>query len=382
MPVDSEQLDKLLELIEQHIDLDRCQQVDERYRRSLAYEDVDCPPLVCQPEFGTHWQVPEPWDQFEHYTYRKSFDDPAAMMQNMLLDRVVPGLILKDDSPLAIRNDHGTIQVASLLSDSWEMYEDNYPWVKSLGSTEAIRAIVEADQEIDFNSGVLPQSTRTLKFYREKLDDYPNCRQAVQISLPDMQGPMDTADILWGSEIFLMILQEPDLVTAMLDKIVRSMLTVIDYYRKLTYDRLDPLANTQHGYNIPGRLMIRNDSSIMVSPDTYQQMIAPHDARLIKEFGFGSFHFCGNGQHLVEPMLDIPGIRGLDFGQANMMDVDEIYKMVSPHKVALTCLKPSRDALISGKAKVDFPTGVVFVYLTQRFDEAREVASGYYLSAR
>ena len=299
------------------------------------------------------------------------------MMQNMLLDRVLPGLILKDDSALAIRNDHGTIQIASILSGSWKMHEDNYPWVKSLGSTEAIRALIEDDSEIDWNGGVLPQSTRTLEFYREMLSKYPKCRQAIQISLPDLQGPMDTADMLWGTEIFMMILQEPGLVRALLDKVVRTMLGVIEYYRKFTYDRLDPAANTQHGYNIPGRLMIRNDSSIMISPDTYGEIVGPSDAKLLQKVGKGSIHFCGNGQHLVEPMLEIPDLCGLDFGQADMMDIKKIYEMAQERKVALTCLKPSRHELISGQVVADFPTGVVLVYNTESIDDACEVVAAY-----
>ena len=377
MSADLKQLDKLLELIEQHIDLEHSQGVDERYRRSLAYEEVDYPPLVFQSELGKPWKLPKPWDTFERYNYRQAFEDPAAMMQNMLLDRVVPGLILKDDSPLAIRNDHGTIQIASILGGAWEMHENNYPWVKSLGSSEAIRALVEEDRDIDFSCGVQPQSMRTLEFYNEKLSGYPKCKEAIQISLPDLQGPVDTADILWGTEIFLMILQEPQLVTAIMDKIVRTMLAVADHYRKLTYDRLYPVANTQHGYNIPGRLLIRNDSAIMVSPDTYHQVIAPQDARLLKEVGGGSIHFCGNGQHLVEPMLEIPDLRGLDFGQAGMINVKKIYEIARQQKVALTCLKPSRDDLTSGQAVADFPTGVVFICNTETIDDARGVVMAY-----
>ena len=377
MSADLNQLDKLLELIEQHIDLENHQRVDQRYRRSLAYEEVDHPPLVSQPEFGKRWELPKPWEKFEHYSYRQAFDDPAAMMQNMLLDRVVPGLILKDDSPLAIRNDHGTIQIASILGGAWEMHENNYPWVKSLGSSEAIRALVEEDRDIDWNCGVLPQSTWTLEFYNEKLSDYSTCKEAIQISLPDLQGPVDTADILWGTEIFLMMLQEPQLVTSLMDKIVRAMLDVIDHYRKLTYDRLNPAANTQHGYNVPGRLMIRNDSAIMVSPDTYRQVIAPQDAKLLKEVGSGSIHFCGNGQHLVEPMLEIPNLRGLDFGQAEMMDIKKIYEMASQRKVALTCLKPPRDDLMSGKTVTDFPTGVVCICNTETINGAREIVMAH-----
>jgi len=371
------QLNDLLKLIEERIDLEHCQKVDERYRAALSYEEVDRPPLVVQPEFGKIWKLPAPWDKFRRYSYKRAFEDPAAMMQNMLLSRVVPGLILKDDSPLAIRNDHGTIQIAALLGGKWHMHEDNYPWVGSLNSKDAIRALVEDDSKIDSLGGVLPQSTRALEFYAEQLSKYPLCKKGIQISLPDLQGPIDTADILWGSEIFMELLLEPELVSAFMDKIVETMLSVADYYRGFVYDKLDPLANTQHGYNIPGRILIRNDSAIMVSPDTYREMILPHDAKLMKKIGSGSIHFCGDGQHLIEPMLDIPDLRGLDLGQPELMDVKSIYVQCSERKKVLTNLHPTREDLISGNAVRDYPTGVVFVYNTETIEDAVEVVKNY-----
>lgn len=371
------QLSQILELIEEQIDLDHCRKVDDRYRRALSYEQVDRPPLTVQAAFGATWKLPPPWARFQRYTYRQAFDDPAAMLQNMLLNRVVPGVLLKDDNPLAIRNDHGTIQIASLLGGQWHFHQDNYPWVSSLGSTDAIQELVAENGEIDFNGGVIPQSTETLEFYGEQLANYPNCKQAIQISLPDLQGPIDTADILWGSEIFAEILARPDLVSAILVKVVDAMLQVAEYYRQFAVDKLDPLANTQHGYNIPGRLMIRNDSAIMVSPDTYRRMIMSHDARVLKEVGGGSIHFCGNGEHLIEPMLEIPHLRGIDLGQPEMMDIKGIYQMCAQKKVALTHLTPSRDDLVSGKAIKAYPTGVAFVYNTEDIEDGGDVVKRY-----
>jgi len=377
MTADLKQLEELLNLIEERIDLEHCRAVDERYRKSLSCDDVDRPPLVVQSAFGKSWELPVPWDKFELYSYRQAFDEPAAMMQNKLLDRVVPGLILKDDSPLAIRNDHGTIQIASLLGGQWHFHGDNYPWVGSLGSTDAIEEMLQRDNEIDFNGGVLPQSTATLKFYNEQLSKYPNCKQAIQISLPDLQGPIDTADILWGSEIFVEILANPQLVTAMMTRVVDTMLEVARHYRQFAADKLDPIANTQHGFNIPGRLLIRNDSAIMVSPDTYREMIMPHDAKLLKEIGTGSIHFCGNGQHLIEPMLEIPDLRGIDLGQPELMDIKRIYEMCVEKKVAITHLRPSRDDLVGTKAIQNFPTGAVFVYNTENIEDALDVVKKY-----
>lgn len=374
---DMKQLDELLNLIEERVNLKHCRKVDERYRKALSYKPVDRPPLVIQSAFGKSWTLPKPWDKFNRFTYRQAFDEPAAMLQNMLLDRVVPGLILEDDNPLAIRNDHGTIQIASLLGGQWHFHDDNYPWVSSLGSTDAIKSLIEKDSDIDFSSGVIPQSTRTLGFYATKLSKYPKCKQAIQVSLPDLQGPIDTADILWGSKIFAEILVEPEIVTAMLDKVVSTMLKVANYYRQFATDKLDPFANTQHGYNIPGRLLIRNDSAIMVSPDTYREMVLPHDAKLLREVDAGSIHFCGNGQHLIEPMLEISGLCGIDLGQPEMMDIKRIYEMCAEKKVAVTNLKPSREDLISGKAVQEYPTGVVFVYSTEDVGNAIDVVERY-----
>ena len=119
----------------------------------------------------------------------------------------------------------------------------------------------------------------------------------------------------------------------------------------------------------------------MVSPSTYRETILPHDARLLKEIGTGSIHFCGNGQHLIEPMLEILDLRGVDLGQPEMMDIKRIYEMCSDRRIVLTNLKPSKEDLITGKAIGDYPTGVVFVYNTEDIEEALDVVEKYKDSA-
>ena len=368
-----ESLDSLLALIERHVDLEHCRHVDDRYRRALAWEETDRPPLVVQEPFGKTWHFPPPWDEFETFPYRRAFDDPAAMLQNALLSRVVPGLILRDDNPLAIRNDHGTIQVAAHLGASWSMSGDNYPWVKTLGSTAVVREFVDRGFQEVTCEGLIAQSTQTLAFFREQLSRYPKCAEAVQISLPDLQGPMDTAEQLWGSEILIALMEEPELVGALMEIIVQAMLSLDRRYRPLTHDRLSPSGCTQHGYNIPGRLLIRDDSSVLVSPETYRRVIGPHDGALLEQVGGGSIHFCGNGSQLIEPMLELPSVRGLDFGEPGKMDVAGIYARCRERRVVLTGLRPAREDLLSGSAVRDFPTGVVFVYETTDVEDAREV---------
>lgn len=371
------ELDRLLGTIAERNDLDHCKAVDERYEKSLYWREVDRPPLVVQAGFGGVLDLPEPWNAFRRYTYRETFDNPEAMMQNQLLERVVPGLLLRDDSPLSIRNNHGTIQIASVLGGDWKLHENNYPWVESFHSMEKIEEVANSTGPVADDAGILKKSLNTLAFYREKLAQHPPLDRAIQISLPDLQGPIDTAEQLWGSEIYYGIVDRPELFEKLLSRIVDVQLDVASRFREFATDRLDPVATTQHGWQIPGRILIRNDSSIMLSPDMYEEHVRPHDARLLREIGKGSIHFCGNGQHLIRPMLEIPDMLGLDFGEIHLMDAQWIYNAVREHSVSVVPYKPSRDYLISGKAARDYPTGVVFTYPAESWEDAREVARRY-----
>ncbi|MCL5104772.1 MAG: hypothetical protein M1133_11755 [Armatimonadetes bacterium] len=374
---DERELDLLLSEIAIRVDMGICHGVDERYRRALTYEEVDRPPLVVQPEFGHSFDLPEPWNKFRRYSYREGFDDPAAMMQNMLLARVVPGLVLGDDSPLAIRNDHGTIQIGSAVGGNWMLHENNFPWIEHFDSLEPIERIAKSTEPVDLNAGVLPRSFATLKYYVDKLNEFPQCAEAVQISMPDLQGPLDTADLLWGSGIYYAFADAPELLNKLLSRLVDVILQVYQAYKPYTHDRLDPTANTQHGYLIPGRLLIRNDSAIMLSPETYAEFVRHHDVRLLREVGSGAIHFCGNGQHLVEKMIEPDEVKGLDFGEIHLMDGGWIYGVCRERKVSLHRVTPPREDLVSGKARRDFPTGVVFVYQTDSIDDALDVVRSY-----
>lgn len=217
------ELERLLALVDGHVDLAHCRQVDQRYRATLACAPVDRPPLVVRAPFGTRLQLPPPWSDFEVYPHRQACRDPLAMMQNQLLSSVAPGLLLRDDHPL----------------------------------------------------------------------------------------------------------------------------------------------------------LIRNDSAILLSAKMYAQQVRPHDARLLQALGGGAQHFCGKGRHLLEPMLETPGLKGFDFGQPWLMDEAWIYERTMAARVPFTNHQPARDQLVQGAARRRFPTGVVFVYEPQDFNDARDVIERY-----
>ncbi|BCW99068.1 MAG: hypothetical protein KatS3mg024_1895 [Armatimonadota bacterium] len=103
----------------------RTQNSRQRWLRALRWQEVDRPPLMIQIPSAAC--VPPPWNEFAPVPYRDAFRNPAAMMLSQLIQSVVPGLILRDDSALAIRANLGTIQVASALGAHWTQREDDFP---------------------------------------------------------------------------------------------------------------------------------------------------------------------------------------------------------------------------------------------------------------
>jgi len=88
-------------------------------------------------------------------------------------------------------------------------------------------------------------------------------------------------------------------------------------------------------------------------------------------------HFCGNGMHLVDDMLAIPGLVCLDIGQPEMMDLDSLYDKGAARGVALARLSVPRDELVAGPVKQRFPSGVNLLFQAESVQEAHQVWRRY-----
>ena len=84
---------------------------------------------------------------------------------------------------------------------------------------DAVESLVNSTESLDLSGEVVDRSVKMLCFYAEQLAKYPQCHRAIQISMPDLQGPFDTAEQLWGSDIFIGLIDQPKLVTALMEKV-------------------------------------------------------------------------------------------------------------------------------------------------------------------
>jgi len=347
---------RILDHIEPRIDLQHVRRVQQRHRAALSYEPLDVPPLVSY--------IPYTGTDITPYPYPEAFADPAKMMVNELLigfTSIYHAVDVRDDSPYCLRPNLGTVIIASMFGSPVRLVENNMPWAGALGGVDKIRAVVDAPQP-DVRAGLGQRVLDQYAYFHEALHDYSSCRAALQITFPDMQSPFDTAEMLWGSSIFPDLYEHEDLARALLAKIAAQMLALYKQVEPHVREAMHPDIHYQHACAFRGRLLLRCDSVLLLSPRMYADIVVPHEAFLARALDGVGIHFCGNGQHQLDNMLAIPGVQSLDLGQPDMMDMDRVYARAAARRTPLVRVTVPPDQLTARRVRSRFPAGIIMTY--------------------
>jgi hypothetical protein len=365
-------LRELLGFLDGIVDGEQQRKIRERYRASLSWEDVDRPPLVLT--------YPLPLgDRFQPFPHREVFDDMEKMLHNELIRGFEMSHTCQprvgDDLPITVRANYGIGIIPSLFGARVEQHLDDPPWVLGYEDEKAFLSVMDRDP-FDFSQGLAPKVLQTLEFFGAALSDYANLRAAVALVLPDLQGPIDNAELLRGSDLFLDLIEEEERTDRLLSLMAKAQ---VGFARKLKPFITEPVAGFchQHGVMLGGNILIRDDTAVMVSKEMYERAVAPHDEWVLKAMGGGGIHSCGNVNHLASAYLDLEHNRSLDLGQPLMNDLGRLYAEAKARRIALIRIDVDEDDLRSGVARDRFSTGVVFKHDAKSLDHAREIYGSY-----
>jgi hypothetical protein len=225
---------------------------------------------------------------------------------------------------------------------------DTLPTSWPLNDVDAVRRIVDAgvpELRGGYAGRVLEMGAR----YRAIADEYPRIGRHVHIYHPDFQGPMDICEVVWGSTIFYAMVDQPELVHALLEVVTETYIRFMRAW--LNVVPFEAHGNAHWGYFHQGNLMLRDDSAMNLSPAMFDQFVRPYDQRLLDEFGGGAIHFCGKGDHYVDRLPHMPGVYAVHMSQPEYNDMERMLAHTADAGINLLGLEPeaARKVLAGGR---------------------------------
>lgn len=263
---------------------------------------------------------------------------------------------------LNVRCNYGTGILSSLFGcDLFIMPRETntLPTTRPLRSTEKVReAVGNGIPAVDQALG--EKVFRCAERFLDVFEKYPKIAEHVDLYHPDWQGPVDVVELLWGSEMFLAFHDSPDLMRKALDLSTETYRA----FARRWFDLVPPKSKytTHWGSAFRGRLMIRNDSLMNLSPEIYVEFIRDRDQYLFDEFGGqGAIHYCGRGDHFIEPMSQMQGLTAINLTQPEHNDMDKICRHTVDKGIKLVGLRSDAvtglDRPMHGQVHVPPPKG-------------------------
>lgn len=256
------------------------------------------------------------WSELDYPSYpiQEQHEDFEKMMC-MELNQVVQGILNRDDRVYSIRANYGVGTLPSLFGAT-SSFVDPYqmPWCNHLETKEEVQNLIQKGVP-DLNTGFGSRVIETYNFYREMLKGYPLAEKFIRCYHPDLQGTFDVAHMLIGPEIFYELYDDPEYLKQLLALISD---TYIQYMKKVkTYINDETDGFCYHWNNLfPGKIVLRDDSSVCLSLEMFQEFVLPYNNKILEAFGRGSIHYCGAKQTWLEEMLQkTKGLAGINFGR-------------------------------------------------------------------
>ena len=228
------------------------------------------------------------------------------------------------NSILRVRANYGVGNVATAFGAQTYIMPretDTLPNVLPLRE-EGARKILESPLPAR-DAGNFAAIFRVYERYRRILREYPKLAAALRMEQPDLQGPMDNLELIWGSEMFYALYDDPDTVHALLGRFTDFIERFMDEWLQL-FPSGQGVANYFRHVECGG-ICVRDDSAMNLSPEFFSEFIAPYDGRLLKKYG-GIVHFCGRGDHFIERLAALEGLNGINMSQPHLNDMDKVFR--------------------------------------------------------
>lgn len=210
---------------------------------------------------------------------------------------------------------HGTGVYAEAFGAEIEWPENDYPWAKPYINDPMDIYKIKVDKP--GKSFLTGKVIKTIEHFMKKT------KSRIPITCTDPQSPFSVASEIWQiDKLIIALYTNPKEVHHLLDMIT-------DYFIEFTELQLNLIENVCYpGFNFPiGEkglgISLCDDLAALLSPELYMEFCIPYNTRIAKHFGGICIHSCGNILHNIPNILEIPGIKAINF-HCSPYEVDPI----------------------------------------------------------
>lgn len=141
--------------------------------------------------------------------------------------------------------------------------------------------------------------------------DYARAHGDLPVGLTDMQGPLDTLGLMCGqAQLYQWMYQEPRMVHELFALVTEAFIQWAKVQKEHIGEPLDR-SNGLQGIRWPVGIGIweSDDDLVLLDAGLYREFVVPYVSRIFSAFGSGSLHFCGNGLHHADSLLQITNLK-------------------------------------------------------------------------
>jgi hypothetical protein len=313
-------LDKFLLDLEQRIDRDG---EDKLYKSWLNFwegniaDEIFIPVRSSNSKSTVEWPFISVNEAVEDY-------EKMALQQLTACSNILEG---RGGNLLNVRCNYGTSIMMSLFGAKMFYMEDKYntlPTSWSLeGGLEEVKKLLKKGIP-SLEAGLGSKVFEMGHYFKELFKPYERISEYVHVYHPDLQGLMDICEVLLGGELFYALVDEPQLMHEFLELITETYIAFMKKWRTIFPPEGE--YSVHWGLLQKGHVMLRDDSAMNLSPEFFDRFIQPYDSKILKEFGGGTIHFCGRGDHYIESMSEIKGLYAINMSQPEYNNMEKIYR--------------------------------------------------------
>jgi hypothetical protein len=251
-----------------------------------------------------------------HGATKEFYDDPKAEVKwSEKLHRNREGVY--DYGLPNIKPNQGIGIVAAAFGCEQTVNNEADPWIK---------AIIREENAEDVNKLEIPNPETNAVFQKvwKRIEALQNL-SSLPLRMVNVPSPLVTASMIWDYTSFIeALLIFPDEVHILLEKVTEA--TII--YIREQFRRIKNLFSVGHESICPvphfAGVRLSDDTAVLLSPDLYREFGVKYLNKISREFGGVMVHSCGDVQNVVAAMMEIEGLKGLDFTIPQVMNWEAI----------------------------------------------------------